>query len=80
MSKLVLRFKQEGGRKISINFMQLFYFLIEHCFEKSEVAARVKATLTLQIIKEVKKLRSISNADLFHWCKKKDRMRLADFE
>lgn len=32
------------------------------------------------IIKEIKRQKELSNQNIFQWCRKKDRMRLNDFE
>lgn len=41
---------------------------------------RLKAAISLSLIRDIKKAKGISNEQIFEWCRKKDRMRLSDFE
>ena len=40
---------------------------------------KIKASLALQIIKEIKKLKKITNSEIYEWCRQKDKMRYRDF-
>ncbi len=81
IAALLNNFTVEWTKKPSVNIVKLFYYIYDQIFQEDEEnLAKIKAHITILIIKEIKKLKGISNADLFLWCKRKDKMRLSDFE
>ena len=78
--KLLNKFKEIETKKVTINFITFYFYLYDMIYSQDESdKVKSKSAFLTTLIKEIKKMKSISNESLFDMCRKANKMRLKDF-